>query len=104
MNKELTRDAPSNTYSTTVQASEQPSPLKQEHASELTFVTFNALPEGPDFTVSIQPPDLNISRYLKAPRLANVKSNSVSYEQANARVHVKKTARHVLQVFLAIAA
>ncbi|MCQ3002093.1 hypothetical protein NLO98_20290 [Pseudomonas syringae] len=99
MNEELTPHAPANIDPTVDQASEQPSPLKQEHALELKLVTINPLPEGADSPVSVQHPDLNISRYLKAPRLADVKSNTVSYEQANARVHVKKTARHVLPVF-----
>ena len=88
MNEEFTPDAPSNRTSTVDQASEQPSPLKQKHAPELTHVTINPLPEGADSTVSVQHPDLNISRYLKAPRLANVKPNTVSYEQANAGVHI----------------
>ena len=99
MNKEFTPYAPDNIDPAVDQASEQPSPLKQAHTPELTLVTTNPLPEGADSPVSVQHPDLNISRYLKAPRLANVKPNTVSYEQANARIHVKKTARHVLPVF-----
>jgi hypothetical protein len=88
MNEEFTPGAPPNKNSTVEKASEQPTPLKQENAPELTLVSTNSHPEGADSTVSIQHPDLNISRYLKAPRLANVKPNTVSYEQANAGVHI----------------
>lgn len=88
MNEEFTPGTPSTINTTVDSASEQPSPPKSGSAPELTLVSNNPPPEGADSTVSTQHPDLNISRYLKAPKLANVKPNTVSYEQANAGVHI----------------
>lgn len=88
MNEEFTANTPLNTTASTDLSSTQPSPPEPEPPLKLRLVPINPLPEVTDSTVSIQHPELNISRYLKAPKLSHVKPNTVTYEQAYAGVNV----------------
>lgn len=88
MNKEFTVTAPLNPTVIVNPYSVQPSLTESGHPLKLKIVPINPPPEVTDSTVSIQHPELNISRHLKAPKLSHVKPNTVTYEQAHAGVDV----------------
>jgi hypothetical protein len=88
MNKEFAVTTPSGTTVHVNQSSAHPSRPEPGHSFKLKLLPINPLPEVTDSTVSIQHPELNISRHLKAPKLSHVKPNTVTYEQAHAGVNV----------------
>ncbi len=88
MNDAPTVNAPFNINTLMGPADLQPLPSEPGHLSKQKIVPINPLPQVTDDTVSIQHPELNISRHLKAPKLSHVKPNTVTYEQAHAGVNI----------------
>jgi hypothetical protein len=103
MNESFTPDQPDNITPISGQPSVQHSPPEPEHAPGLKLLSKDVPPpetEAPETAVSeTAAPEINstspslhpvadISRHLKAPKLSNVKPNTISYEQAYKGINI----------------
>lgn len=88
MNETFNPDEIPNTTNKSDQPCIEPLSAESEHNREIKLVP-NDVPTKKDNDASpTLHPTVEISRQLKAPRLANVKPNTVSYQQAHKGVHI----------------
>lgn len=88
MNETFTPDTQPNIADKPADTGAEPLPSDLGHTPELKLVPDDAPESGINTSVHTSHPTVDISRHLKAPRLSNVKPNTVSYDQAHKGINI----------------
>lgn len=88
MNETFTHNTPLNITDIPVQPSAEPMLPESGNTRELKLVPNNVPAPQTKISMPMTYLALDISRHLKAPKLSNVKPNTVSYEQAHKGINI----------------